>query len=99
VRKLKPGAAPSPQALRLVGEFAPPAGCEVVPKPEAQALVQYLLSLKSDAVFYEVFPTPPPKKSTNAVDAAMEGTNAAPADATTNSTVPSAAATNPPPAR
>ena len=36
----------SPQALRLTGKFAPPAGVEVVPTARAQALVAYLLSLK-----------------------------------------------------
>ena len=36
VRKV--GAAPSPNALKLPPEFAPPADCEVVPKPEAVVL-------------------------------------------------------------
>lgn len=99
VRKLKPGAAPSPEALRLPDAFSAPAGSEVVPKPEAQALVQYLLSLKSDTVFYEVFPTPPPKKPTNQVETAAAGTNATPASGGTHSTVPTAAVTNAPVAR
>jgi cytochrome c oxidase cbb3-type subunit 2 len=38
---------PSPQALSLTGAFAPEPGYEIVPKPEAEALVQYLLSLKA----------------------------------------------------
>jgi cytochrome c oxidase cbb3-type subunit II len=38
---------PSPEALKLPEEMAPPAGYEIVPKPEAVALVQYLLSLKA----------------------------------------------------
>lgn len=40
---------PSPDALNLTGEFAPPAGYEIVPGAEAKALVAYLLSLKSNA--------------------------------------------------
>lgn len=39
---------PSPEALNLGGEFAPPPGYEVVPKQEANDLVAYLLSLKLD---------------------------------------------------
>ena len=37
---------PSPDALKLPGEFAPPPGIEIVPKQEALALVAYLQSLK-----------------------------------------------------
>lgn len=37
---------PSPDALALSGDYAPPAGYEVVPKREARALVAYLLSLR-----------------------------------------------------
>lgn len=40
--------APSPDALQLSGEFAPPAGYEIVPKPEARALAAYLVSLRLD---------------------------------------------------
>ncbi len=47
--KRKIGLRPSPDALKLTGEFAPEPGYEIVPKPEATALVQYLLSLKADA--------------------------------------------------
>ena len=43
------GNVPSPDALNLTGDFAPPAGYEIVPTAEARALVAYLLSLKSDA--------------------------------------------------
>jgi cytochrome c oxidase cbb3-type subunit 2 len=45
----KIGAKASPKALKLTGEFAPPAGYEVLPRPEALALVEYLLSLKANA--------------------------------------------------
>jgi cbb3-type cytochrome c oxidase subunit II len=60
----KAGAAPSPDALNLTGEFAPPAGYEVVPKPEAKQLAAYLLSLKANAPLYEAPFTPvmPPNK-------------------------------------
>ena len=51
VRKI--GAAPSPDALNLPKAFAPAAGYEVVPKPEAKELVAYLLSLRADAPLYE----------------------------------------------
>jgi cytochrome c oxidase cbb3-type subunit 2 len=39
----------SPEALPLTGAWAPPPGYEVVPKAEAKALVEYLLSLKANA--------------------------------------------------
>jgi cytochrome c oxidase cbb3-type subunit II len=38
----------SEKALKLTGKFAPQDGYEVVPTPEAEALVDYLLSLKKD---------------------------------------------------
>jgi cytochrome c oxidase cbb3-type subunit 2 len=38
----------SDRALKLPKKFAPPAGYEVVPTPEADRLVEYLLSLKKD---------------------------------------------------
>ncbi|RME69508.1 MAG: cytochrome-c oxidase, partial [Verrucomicrobia bacterium] len=39
---------PSPHALKLPPEEAPPPGYEVVPTPRAEALVAYMLSLKTD---------------------------------------------------
>lgn len=39
----------SERALKLPKKFAPPAGYEVVPTPEADRLVEYLQSLKKDA--------------------------------------------------
>jgi cbb3-type cytochrome oxidase cytochrome c subunit len=50
---------PSPDALQLPGEFAPPPGFEIVPKPEARALVAYLSSLRTDAVLFEAPMTAP----------------------------------------
>lgn len=51
------GDAPSPNALKLGGKLAPEAGREIVPKPEALALVAYLQSLKVTEPLYEA-PTP-----------------------------------------
>jgi cbb3-type cytochrome oxidase cytochrome c subunit len=49
---------PAPEALTLKAEFAPPAGMEVVPTPEARRLAVYLLSLKTGAPLYEAPYTP-----------------------------------------
>ena len=51
VRKI--GREPSPDALKLPPEFAPPAGYEVVPKPEAKQLAAYLLSLRATVPLYD----------------------------------------------
>ncbi len=45
----KAGADRSAGALDLPTELAPPAGCEVIPKPAARDLVDYLLNLKAAA--------------------------------------------------
>jgi cytochrome c oxidase cbb3-type subunit II len=47
--KRKQGPKPSPDALVLPPEAAIEPGYEIVPKPEAKALVQYLLSLRANA--------------------------------------------------
>ncbi|MBU6402262.1 MAG: cbb3-type cytochrome c oxidase subunit II [Verrucomicrobia bacterium] len=66
---------PSPDALKLVGEFAPPPGYEIVPTRDAKALVAYLLSLKSDVPLPEApIPGAAPGSGTNAPAA---GTNQA----------------------
>ena len=75
-RRIEKG--PSPDALNLPANIAPAPGFEVVPKPEAIALVTYLSSLRSDEPLFEtpltvVSATPPPG-ATNAAP-----TNAAPA--------------------
>jgi hypothetical protein len=62
VRKI--GDAPSPDALNLPKEFAPPDDYEVVPKLEARQLVAYLLSLRQDVPLYEA-PFTPAMASTN----------------------------------
>jgi len=67
----KIGRVPATDALQLTGDLAPPAGYEVVPKPEAQELVAYLLSLNSDAPLYEepfTAPAPAPAQ-TNSIAA------------------------------
>ncbi|HYG34418.1 MAG TPA: ribosomal protein L7/L12, partial [Clostridia bacterium] len=43
---------PSPDALTLPPAFAPEPGYEIVPKPEATALVAYLMSLRADAPLF-----------------------------------------------
>ena len=48
----------SSDALRFPKGFEPPAGCEVVPTPEAKQLAAYLLSLKSNAPLYDAPFTP-----------------------------------------
>lgn len=51
--KRKVGLRASPGALKLPPVVAPEPGWEIVPKPEAEALVAYLLSLKVDAALPE----------------------------------------------
>ena len=51
----------SPDALALTGKFAPPAGREVVPKPEALQLVAYLQSLRASAPLFEAPASPAPQ--------------------------------------
>lgn len=72
-RKIK-GSNRSPDSLNLTGDFAPPAGYEVVPTREAQALVAYIRSLRAETSLFEA-PLPQPK--TNEVNAAAASTNAA----------------------
>jgi cbb3-type cytochrome oxidase cytochrome c subunit len=43
----------SPNAMQLPAEIAPPPGYEVVPKPEAVALAQYLTSLRADQPLFD----------------------------------------------
>jgi cytochrome c oxidase cbb3-type subunit II len=63
--------APSSDALKLEGEYAPEAGYEVVPTEDARALVAYLLSLKSSLSLPEAPVIPPP---TNAPAKAVAST-------------------------
>ena len=60
---------PSPDALQLPKEFAPPPGYEIVPKPAARALAAYLASLRTDTPLFEAptaAPPLPPAAATNA---------------------------------
>jgi cbb3-type cytochrome oxidase cytochrome c subunit len=47
------GGRPSPEALALSGDLAPPPGYEIVPSEKAQALVAYLISLHADAPLFD----------------------------------------------
>jgi cytochrome c oxidase cbb3-type subunit 2 len=64
--------AASPDALVLPAQIAPPAGYEVLARPQARALAAYLLSLRQDVYLFEAPPPPAPK--TNAVPAATNST-------------------------
>jgi cbb3-type cytochrome oxidase cytochrome c subunit len=65
-RKIGVGSPRSADALVFPKEFAPGGEFEIVPKPEAKALVAYLLSLRADTPLYEAPLTPPPAPKTNA---------------------------------
>ena len=54
----KTGDAPSPDALVFPKGFGPPAGFEVVPKPDAKQLAAYLLSLRANVPLYSAPFTP-----------------------------------------
>jgi cbb3-type cytochrome oxidase cytochrome c subunit len=73
--KQKIGRAPSPEALKLPVNFAPPAGYEIVPTDQAKALVAYLQSLRADAPLFVAPLTPPPAPP--ATNAPAGTTNAA----------------------
>ncbi len=62
--KRKVGDVPSPNALKLTGEFAPENGYEIVPRQEALALVNYLFSLQSETPLFESSLPPSPKPKT-----------------------------------
>jgi len=62
---------PSPEALPLPPGSTPP-GYEVVPKPEARALVAYLMSLRADAPLFVAPFTAPPPVSAPATNAAAK---------------------------
>lgn len=65
-KKIAAGKQASPDALQAAGSFQPDKEYEIVPKPEAKALVAYLASLSSDTPLYEAPLTPPPAPATNA---------------------------------
>jgi cytochrome c oxidase cbb3-type subunit 2 len=55
---------PSPDALVLRGQNAPPPGYEIVPRPQARALAAYLSSLRQEGYLFEAPPPPPPNTNT-----------------------------------
>ena len=67
---------PSPDALQLPPDLAPPKGYEIVPRPEAKALVAYLMSLQASAVLFETPMSVPAAPSTNSAAAMVSATNA-----------------------
>jgi hypothetical protein len=72
---------PSPDALPLSGEWAPPPGKEIVPKPEAKALVAYLMSLRLEAPLYVApftVPAPPPADTNAPASGAAAPANPSP---------------------
>jgi cytochrome c oxidase cbb3-type subunit 2 len=77
---------PSPEALVLPAEVAPPTGYEVVPKPAAQALTAYLVSLRANAPLFSAPLTVP------TAAAPYNGTNSPAAPGTTTTNAPTAAA-------
>ena len=78
LRRVGPDGGSSLNALPLPEGEGPGAGLEVVPTPDAEALVAYLLSLRADPLFFEVFPPPAPKPATNAEPSTLTATNLPP---------------------
>jgi cytochrome c oxidase cbb3-type subunit 2 len=68
---------PSPNALKLTGQFAPPTEFEVVPKTEALQLVEYLRSLRADTPLFEA-PLPQLAPPASAAGTNTATTNAPP---------------------
>jgi cytochrome c oxidase cbb3-type subunit 2 len=92
-RKLTQDEKPSPDALEIVSEKV---RYEVVPRPEATALAEYLLSLRNDSPLYEA-PVPKSASSTNAVASTNEiGTNVISTNAAATNTPPGAPPATPP---
>lgn len=77
----KIGFFPSTNAILLPDQDAPPPGFEVVPRPEARALAEYLADLRQDSYLYEAPPPPWLWPKTNAAAAKAVPTNAVPAAA------------------
>lgn len=71
----KMGREASPSALKFSGKLAPPAGYEIVPKPEATVLVAYLQSLRADMPLEEA-PLTPPAIAVTTTNAPGASTNA-----------------------
>jgi len=52
LRQRSDGETPAPDALRFPPGYAVPAGCDVLPRPEAKQLAAYLLSLRANVPLY-----------------------------------------------
>jgi cbb3-type cytochrome oxidase cytochrome c subunit len=82
--------APSAEALQLKGNLAPEAGYEIVPRPEAKALVAYLTSLRAEEPLFVAPRSVSAAPTSSGTNAAAGGTNAPAgntnAPATTNAT-------------
>lgn len=78
--KRKVGKTPSPDALKLPAEFAPEAGYEIVPKPEAHQLVAYLQSLKVSTALFEAPMTVAPQAPAAGADTNAPAATNAPAN-------------------
>jgi cbb3-type cytochrome oxidase cytochrome c subunit len=78
---------PSPDALVLPGDLAPPKGYEVVPTPAAKALAAYLISLHADAPLFVA-----PLSVASAAAATTTNATASAEAATTNAAPPQAPA-------
>ena len=83
--KRKIAKTPSPDALKLPTQFAPEAGYEIVPKPDARKLAAYLLSLQSEVPLFEA---PWPLKARPATNAVGGGTNGVIAASLAHASVP-----------
>jgi cytochrome c oxidase cbb3-type subunit 2 len=81
----KAGRRPSPDALVLPGDLAPPKGYEVVPTQAAKALAAYLISLHADAPLFvaplTVASAPAASPTNSPAASPATTTNAAPAPA------------------
>jgi cytochrome c oxidase cbb3-type subunit II len=80
-RQIGVNAQPSDNALKLTGALKPAAGWEIVPTRRAQALVGYLLNLKTTYTYPEAAPFVPPPPEGGAAKPAAPAAGPAPAPA------------------
>jgi cytochrome c oxidase cbb3-type subunit II len=93
-RRIGANAQPSDDALKLTGALKPPSGWEVVPSRQAEALVGFLLNLKTTYTYPEAVPFVPAKAEGEAKPAAAASApSPAPAAAAAATPSPSPAAT------
>lgn len=77
-RERPAGRPASAGALRFPEGLEPAGNREVLPRPEAEALVAYLLSLRAEPLFFEVFPPVQPTPATNGVPVEVVEPNSEP---------------------